>query len=197
MLGLLFLLNIAGVANASIVEWRLRDVSFEDASTAAGFLLFDTAIAPSPGDSIAAPISYDIKRTAGFFPAFEYTPEVSRAVVGDDPNPFVLLFLNTPPTEPSQRGSLRFGFQMPLPSAGGVVPLTLASGINHNCVSTCAQTAEFSRLVFVEAWSGEIVGTIVPEPEFVLSLGSELQQPLQWPLCGIRTPNLRDARRRI
>jgi len=138
MLGLLFLLNIAGVANASIVEWRLRDVSFEDASTAAGFLLFDTAIAPSPGDSIAAPISYDIKRTAGFFPAFEYTPEVSRAVVGDDPNPFVLLFLNTPPTEPSQRGSLRFGLQMPLPSAGGVVPLTLASGINHNCVSTCA-----------------------------------------------------------
>ena len=67
MLGLLFLLNIAGVANASIVEWRLRDVSFEDASTAAGFLLFDTAIAPSPGDSIAAPISYRHKANRWVF----------------------------------------------------------------------------------------------------------------------------------
>ena len=122
---------------------------------------------------------------------------MSRAVVGDDPNPFVLLFLNTPPTEPSQRGSLRFGLQMPLPSAGGVVPLTLASGINHNCVSTCAQTAEFSRLVFVEAWSGEIVGTIVSEPEFVLSLGVGVAAAIAMASLWHPEPNLRDARRRI
>ena len=54
MLLAVFLLCSVGMAEARIIEWRLRDVNFEDGGTATGFLVFDTQRVPEPGATVTA-----------------------------------------------------------------------------------------------------------------------------------------------
>jgi hypothetical protein len=168
LIGLMPLVDTGSVANANLVEWRLRDAAFNDGGMATGFLLLDTQ--SIPGNAITPPVDFDIKVSRPGDGPFEYTPEVATTFVGDDPNPFVLLTAPLPSQDPPFR-ILQIGFTRPLPATGGVVTLAILQPTIQTCSPPCNPVHEEGPGGLVrEGVSGEVVGTIVPEPEVPLFL---------------------------
>lgn len=153
----LVLLDSTSLAVANLVEWRLRDLVFDDGATATGFFVVNTA-RTSPGHT-PVPFDFDIDISAASFSAFTYTPAVAQAIAGDDPNAFVTLFL--PPSN-LERRSLQMGFSKSLPPDGGVVPLIVHFSCTLPCIPTMENTPHGGG---PSAISGEVLGTIVPEPK--------------------------------
>ena len=125
------LLWMADSAEAALVTWTLRNVTFNDGGTASGFFALD----PTQTD---ASVNFDIKTTAGtsitsVFPRpFEYTPSNSFTDYVSDPTSSELSFLTTADDPSCSPGPLHFScghalfllFDGPgLPADGGAASL--------------------------------------------------------------------------
>ena len=152
-------------AQATVIEWRLQNVRFNDGGSATGFITLDHG----PAGSLAEFVDWDIKITGGNaanFPPFEYTPASTFGSYFDGLS--LTFFTNEmiPGGDSNQRRMLYLATRPYLTDAGGSVFLTSA-----NTPSRESWNPEPIRIASGSLTSG--IPTTIPEPSrvWLLSLG--------------------------
>ncbi len=124
---------------ATVVEWRLQNVRFDDGGTATGFVSVDVdrdGFGPTPGSNPQL-VDWDIKVRGGNtvdFPPLEYTPASTfEANINGGPKSDTLNFITSqmlPGGEPFQRRRLELITRPQMTDAGGRVIVTSLGGNN-------------------------------------------------------------------
>ena len=145
---------------ATLIQWTLSDVAFNDGGTASGSFLYDADIQSVTG--------YDVTTTAGTaLPGDQYVdlfgtqppyPAASFAII-DIQNPAD--FTGSP--------FLAFSFASPLSNAGGTIPLrhTISEGFCSN--ATCS-FGNYRRSIA----DGVVIGNPIPEPGTIALVAAAL-----------------------
>src|SRR4051794_39709460 len=113
-------LSVAACADAKLVTWTLRDVTFNDGGTASGFFTFDPIIVPSHDLRTRYLSDFSIKTTAGttMTAPFEYSPANTDASV-----PWFVDFFSAPESPTPRHGMpqrvLRLYMEGKFPADGG------------------------------------------------------------------------------
>jgi hypothetical protein len=153
-------------AQATVIEWHLQNVRFDDGGSATGFISLDVdhnGFGPTPG-SLPELVDWGIKVRGGDtanFPPFEYTPASTFSSHADGSS--LIFFTNqmVPGGDPSQLRMLYLVTNPKMTDAGGKVILDVANDQSRESWNPLPTRSVFGEL------------TAVPEPSNVtfLALG--------------------------